>query len=107
MVEHFRLALGMGKERLRWKLQKLDNAPVTRVILCTYDKPGLFSKMVGLFTLHNIGVLSGNIFTLKNGLALTPMRSPTLWIRFANRKCGRKFFRTPGRPLKTNFPWTI
>ena len=88
MVEHFRLALAMGRARLRWKLQKLDNAPVTRVILCTYDKPGLFSKMVGLFTLHNISVLSGNIFTLKNGLAfdtyevtnpLDPFREQEVW----------------------------
>ncbi|MFO7459821.1 MAG: HD domain-containing protein, partial [Desulfatiglandales bacterium] len=88
MVEHFRLALGMGKDRLRWKLQRLETAPVTRVILCTYDKPGLFSKMVGLFTLHNISVLSGNIFTLKNGLAfdtyevtnpLDPLREQEVW----------------------------
>ena len=70
MVEHFRLALAMGQERLRWTLQKLKDAPVTRVLLCTYDRPGLFSNMVGVFTLHNISVLSGKIFTLKNGLAL-------------------------------------
>jgi [protein-PII] uridylyltransferase len=90
MVEHFRLALAMGKERLQWRLQRLDHAPVTRVILCTYDKPGLFSKMVGLFTLHNISVLSGNIFTLKNGLAfdtyevtnpLDPLREQEVWGR--------------------------
>jgi [protein-PII] uridylyltransferase len=90
MVEHFRLALAMGKERLQWRLQRLDHAPVTRVILCTYDKPGLFSKMVGLFTLHNISVLSGNIFTLKNGLAfdtyevtnpLDPLREQEVWER--------------------------
>ena len=70
MVEHFRLALTMGGARLQWTLQKLKDAPVTRVLLCTYDKPGLFSKMVGVFTLHNISVLSGNIFTLRDGLAL-------------------------------------
>ena len=90
MVEHFLLALTMGKERLRWKLQRLQSAPVTRVILCTYDKPGLFSKMVGLFTLHNISVLSGNIFTLKNGLAfdtyevtnpLDPLHEEEVWER--------------------------
>lgn len=88
MVEHFRLALTMRKERLQWKLERLKNAPVTRVILCTYDKPGLFSKMVGLFTLHNISVLSGKIFTLKNGLAfdtyevtnpLDPLREQEVW----------------------------
>jgi [protein-PII] uridylyltransferase len=88
VVEHFRLALGMGDARLRWRRQKLKDVPVTRVILCTYDKPGLFSKMVGVFTLHNINVLSGNIFTLKNGLAfdtyevtnpLDPYREEEMW----------------------------
>jgi [protein-PII] uridylyltransferase len=88
MKAHFRLALTMGRERLLWKLERLEGAPVTRVLLCTYDKPGLFSKMVGLFTLHNISVLSGNIFTLKNGLAfdtyevtnpLDPLREKEAW----------------------------
>jgi [protein-PII] uridylyltransferase len=88
MVKHFRLALAMGGARLRWTLQKLKDAPVTRVLLCTYDKPGLFSKMVGVFTLHNISVLSGNIFTLKDGLALDtyevtnpldPYREEEMW----------------------------
>ncbi len=69
MAGHFRLALTMDQKKHLWKLQKLTNAPVTRVIQCVYDKPGLFSKMVGVFTLNNIKVLSANIFTLKNGLA--------------------------------------
>ncbi len=69
-------------------MQKLKDAPVTRVILCTHDMPGLFSKMVGVFTLNNIKVLSANIFTLKNGLAfdvyevtnpLDPYREERLW----------------------------
>jgi [protein-PII] uridylyltransferase len=88
MAEHFRLALTMGKEKLSWTLQKLKDAPVTRVILCTHDMPGLFSKMVGVFALNNIKVLSANIFTLKNGLAfdvyevtnpLDPYREEKMW----------------------------
>jgi [protein-PII] uridylyltransferase len=88
MIEHFRLALTMGKEKLSWTLQKLKDAPVTRAILCTHDMPGLFSRMVGVFTLNNIKVLSANIFTLKNGLAfdvyevtnpLDPYSEENLW----------------------------
>jgi [protein-PII] uridylyltransferase len=88
MVQHFQLALNMGEERLVWTLEKLKSAPVTRVISCTYDKRGLFSKMVGVFTLNNIKVLSANIFTLKNGLAfdvyevtnpLDPFREEGVW----------------------------
>ncbi len=67
---HFRLALTQGEKKFSWRLQKLKDAPVTRVIQCVHDRPGLFSKMVGVFTLNDIKVLSANIFTLKNGLAL-------------------------------------
>jgi len=78
----------LREQRLAWTLQKLKSAPVTRVLLCTYDRPGLFSKMVGVFTLNNVDVLSGNIFTLKNGLALDiyevtnpldPLREKEMW----------------------------
>ncbi len=69
MSLHFPMALTLGNKRHSWHLQKLPNAPVTRVIQCTYDKPGLFSKMAGVFALHNMKILSANIFTLKNGLA--------------------------------------
>jgi [protein-PII] uridylyltransferase len=88
MAEHFRLALTIGEEKLSWTLRKLEDAPVTRVILCTYDRPGLFSKMAGVFALNNIDVLSANIFTLKNGLAfdiydvtnpLDPYREKERW----------------------------
>jgi len=93
MKRHFNLALTMGERKLSWVLEKLKDAPVTRVILCTHDKPGLFWKMVGVFTLNNIKVLSGNIFTLKNGLAfdtyevtnpLDPLREQEMWERIYN-----------------------
>ncbi|MFZ7113426.1 MAG: [protein-PII] uridylyltransferase [Desulfatiglandales bacterium] len=66
---HFRLALTMNKEKIAWVSEKLEHAPVTRLILRTYDQHGLFSKMVGVFTLNNIEVLSAKIYTLKGGLA--------------------------------------
>lgn len=69
MKQHFSMALSLGKSKHTWSLQRLKNAPVTRVLQCTYDRPGLFSKMVGVFALNNMEVLSANIFTLKNGLA--------------------------------------
>lgn len=88
MSHHFRLALSMGEKKLSWVLQKVKDISVTRVILCTHDSPGLFSKMVGVFALNNIEVLSANVFTLKNGLAfdiyevtnpLDPLRETEQW----------------------------
>ncbi len=97
MIQHFLLALELGDRRFAWALRKIKDAPVTRVILCTYDKPGLFSRMVGVFTLNNIKVLSGNIFTLKNGLAfdtyevtnpLDPYREEEMWDKVFNDAVG-------------------
>lgn len=88
MLRHFHLALTMGERKLSWELKKLTGAPVTRVILCTYDKPGLFGKMVGVFALNNISVLAAHIFTMKNGLAFDiydvtnpqdPFREEEIW----------------------------
>ncbi|MCF8144436.1 MAG: [protein-PII] uridylyltransferase [Deltaproteobacteria bacterium] len=69
MVHHFRMALTLGERRHAWVLQRVADAPVTRIIQCTHDRPGLYSKMVGVLTLNNIEILSAHIFTLKNGLA--------------------------------------
>jgi len=69
MATHFSLALTLGEENHAWRLEKRKDAPVTRVIQVTYDKPGLFSKMAGVLALNNMAVLSAGIFTLKNGLA--------------------------------------
>ena len=69
MAVHFSLALNLGERKHAWKLEKRKGASVTRVVQVTYDKPGLFSKMAGIFTLNNMAVLSASIFTLKNGLA--------------------------------------
>jgi len=69
MAVHFFLALSLGDRKHTWKLEKRKNASVTRVIQVTHDKPGLFSKMAGVFTLNNMEILSASIFTLKNGLA--------------------------------------
>jgi len=69
MLRHFKMAMNISGEKLLWELEKLTSAPVTRMFICTYDRPGLFSKIVGVLTLNNIAVLSANIFTLKNGMA--------------------------------------
>jgi len=69
MAVHFSLALKLENEKHAWRVDRRKDVPVTRVIQVTYDKPGLFSKMAGVFALNNVTILSAAIFTLKNGLA--------------------------------------
>ncbi len=70
MIDQLRLALTMGEKRYSWVLKTRKGTSVTKILQCTYDMPGLFSKMVGAFTINDIRVLSANIFTLRNGMAL-------------------------------------
>jgi [protein-PII] uridylyltransferase len=65
---HVRMALDMGDKKMACELEELENAQVTRIILCTYDKPGLFSEIVGALSINNIEVLAAYIFPQKNGL---------------------------------------
>ena len=46
---------------------KVDLRTVT---VCARDRPGLFSKIAGALTLHNLGVLDANIYTWGNRIAL-------------------------------------
>lgn len=87
---HFRLALRMGKNKFKWRLTKLKTAPVTQVNLCAMDRPGLFSRMVGVFACNNINVLYASISTLKNGMAfdiyrvtnpVDPLREKEIWAK--------------------------
>ncbi len=88
MVNHFRMALTLGTRRHAWVLEKVEDAPVTRIIQCTYDRPGLFARMAGVLALNNIKILAAHIFTLRNGLAfdiyevtnpLDPYREAERW----------------------------
>lgn len=90
MIAHFRLALSLKDKRHQWVLRRTKGGPVTRVIQCTYDRPGLFCKMAGVFALNNMRIISANIFALRNGLAFDlyevtdppdPFRQEALWKR--------------------------
>lgn len=90
IARHLSLALTLGDRPFAWSLQRLKEAAVTRIILCIRDRPGLFSRMVGVLGLNNLAVLSASVFTLKNGLAfdiyevtnpLDPYREEELWAR--------------------------
>lgn len=104
MVRHFEMAMSMGDNKLQWKLERLTSAPVTRILLCTYDKPGLFSRMVGVLTLNNITVLSANIFTLKNGMAFDVYEVTNPLDPYSEKEKWEKIYREINLTLKDQFP---
>ena len=104
MVRHFEMAMNMGDNKLQWELEKLSSAPVTRILLCTYDKPGLFSQMVGVLTLNNIKVLSANIFTLKNGMAFDVYEVTNPLDTYSEKEKWDKIYKEINLTLSDQFP---
>jgi [protein-PII] uridylyltransferase len=104
MIRHFEMALTMGNNRILVHIEKLKDAPVTRIVVCTYDKPGLFSKMVGVLFLNNITVLSANIFTLKNGLAFDVYEVTNPLDPYSEEERWKKIYKEINQALSGDLP---
>jgi len=60
----------MGDQAFVWQIYKDEAADTRTVRICAQDRPGLFSKIAGTFTLHNLDILDAQIFTWRNNTAL-------------------------------------
>jgi len=70
MLEHIRLFEQLGAADFIWDIKR-SNGPNTRsVTVCAKDRPGLISKIAGVFTLNNINILDVQVFTWRNNIAL-------------------------------------
>ncbi|MFZ5562978.1 MAG: [protein-PII] uridylyltransferase [Thermodesulfobacteriota bacterium] len=53
-----------------WTIAPAANGTARTVTVCAKDRPGLFSKIAGVFTLNSLDILEAEIYTWKNGTAL-------------------------------------
>ncbi len=53
-----------------WKIDQAPDANTRAVTICAPDRPGLISKIAGVFTLNNIDILDVQVFTWRNNIAL-------------------------------------
>jgi [protein-PII] uridylyltransferase len=60
----------LGDRSFVWDITHDGTANSRTVRICAQDQPGLFSKIAGTFTLNNIDILNGQIFTWRNNMAL-------------------------------------
>ena len=68
--EHIDLSRRLGSRQFVWTIKKANGSDTRTVIICGRDRPGLFSKIAGVFTLNGVDILDAQIFTWKNGIAL-------------------------------------
>lgn len=67
---HLALAEQLGEAAFVWRIDRGGDPETRRVTICATDRPGLFSKIAGVFTLNGVDILDAQIFTWRNNLAL-------------------------------------
>ena len=72
--EHIELYDNLGAADFIWDIQRPEDASTRAVTICAKDRPGLISKIAGVFTLNNINILDVQVFTWRNQIALDIFR---------------------------------
>ena len=70
ILRHVALYQGLGQEPFVLEAQTNPGTNYRTLTICAMDFPGLFSKISGVFTLNNLDVLSAQIHTWRNHIAL-------------------------------------
>ncbi len=70
ICEHLALYRQLNRGPLAWQVTRGRNQHTRKVTICAPDRPGLFSRIAGVFTRHGLDVLEAEIYTWKNGIAL-------------------------------------
>lgn len=70
ILEHYSLYSGLGGSEFVWDVEKPIESNTRILTICAKDRPGLFSKMAGVFTLNGLDILDARINTWKNNIAL-------------------------------------
>ena len=60
----------LGDSEFVWEIEKPMESNTRILTICAKDRPGLFSKMAGVFTLSGLDILDARINTWKNNIAL-------------------------------------
>ncbi len=70
MLEHIRLYKSLRKADFVWNVIKAHDSNTRTVTICAKDRPGLFSRIAGIFTLNSLDILDAQAYTWKNNIAL-------------------------------------
>jgi [protein-PII] uridylyltransferase len=70
ILEHINLYNQLGAADFLWDIKRSADANTRSVTICAKDRPGLISKIAGVFTLNNIDILDVQVFTWRNNIAL-------------------------------------
>lgn len=70
ILKHIALYRNLGKKSFTLDTETSNASGYRTLTICTQDFPGLFSKIAGTLTLNNLHILSAQIYTWRNHIAL-------------------------------------
>ena len=70
IVEDIRRYRRLGDRAFVWDVTRSAQSDTRTVKICAKDRPGLFSKIAGVFTLNNIDIVDAQVFTWRNQIAM-------------------------------------
>ncbi len=70
IYSHIKLYKNLQNAEFIWEVKRPEDAGTRTVTICAKDRPGLISKIAGVFTLNNIDILDVQVFTWRNNIAL-------------------------------------
>ncbi len=70
ILAHLNLYRRLGRQDFVWDIAQANGALTRTVTVCAKDRPGLFSKIAGIFTLNGMNILGCQVYTWRNTVAL-------------------------------------
>jgi len=64
----------LGQREFIWDIFQDTESGIRKVTICAKDRPGLFSKIAGVFTMNGLDILDAQAYTWRNGIALDIFR---------------------------------
>ncbi|RJP81677.1 MAG: [protein-PII] uridylyltransferase [Desulfobacteraceae bacterium] len=71
---HKELYQTLGKREFVWDIRYDRKSDTRKVTVCAKDRPGLFSKIAGVFTMNSLDILDAQAYTWRNGVVLDIFR---------------------------------
>ncbi len=71
IFEHMTLFHSLKNKGFVWQVTKNRESDTRTVVVCAKDKPGLFAKISGVFTLNRLDILNVQAYTWHNATALS------------------------------------
>ncbi|MHC1728696.1 MAG: HD domain-containing protein [Syntrophobacteraceae bacterium] len=70
IVKHLRLGKQLQESREPFIWEVAAGRETAEITIMSWDKPGLLARSAGILTLHNLNILSAQVFTMNNEIAL-------------------------------------